>query len=69
MKRISKSQVTSLCAELGTELECFRTRKLEGPYPYVRLDGTFVKVRDNCRVVSQAIVIALAVTANGERAA
>jgi hypothetical protein len=37
------------------------------PYPYVWLDGTFVKVRDNGRVVSQAIVIAIGVTASGER--
>jgi len=67
MQGISKSQVSRLCAELDKEVERFRNRKLEGPYPYVWLDGTFVKVRDNGRVVSQAIVIAIAVTANGER--
>jgi putative transposase len=67
MQGISKSQVSRLCAELDTEVERFRTRKLIGPYPYVWLDGTFVKVRDNGRVVSQAIVIAIAVTATGER--
>jgi putative transposase len=67
MQGISKSQVSRLCAELDKEVERFRTRTLEGPYPYVWLDGTFVKVRDNGRVVSQAIVIAIAVTANGER--
>jgi transposase-like protein len=67
MQGISKSQVSRMCAELDTEVERFRTRKLEGPYPYVWLDGTFVKVRENGRVVSQAIVIAIAVTANGER--
>src|ERR671936_712351 len=67
MQGISKSQVSRLCAELDKEVERFRTRKLDGPYPYVWLDGTFVKVRDNGRVVSQAIVIAVAVTANGER--
>src|SRR5579872_7532087 len=67
MQGISKSQVSRLCAELDKEVERFRTRRLEGPYPYVWLDGTFVKVRDNGRVVSQAIVIAIAVTANGER--
>src|SRR5438270_4208888 len=67
MQGISKSQVSRLCAELDKEVDRFRTRKLEGPYPYVWLDGTFIKVRDNGRVVSQAIVIAIAVTANGER--
>jgi putative transposase len=67
MQGISKSQVSRMCAELDKEVERFRTRKLEGPYPYVWLDGTFVKVRDNGRVVSQAIVIAIAVTTSGER--
>jgi putative transposase len=67
MQGISKSQVSRMCAELDHEVERFRTRKLEGPYPYVWLDGTFVKVRDNGRVVSQAIVIAIGVTASGER--
>ncbi len=67
MQGISKSQVSRLCADLDTEVERFRNRKLEGPYPYVWLDGTFVKVRENGRVVSQAIVIAIAVTTSGER--
>ena len=67
MQGISKSQVSRLCADLDKEVERFRTRKLEGPYPYVWLDGTFVKVRENGRVVSQAIVIAIAVTTSGER--
>jgi transposase-like protein len=67
MQGISKSQVSRLCSELDKEVERFRTRRLEGPYPYVWLDATFVKVRENGRVVSQAIVIAIAVTANGER--
>ena len=67
MQGISKSQVSRMCAELDREVERFRTRKLEGPYPYVWLDGTFVKVRHNGRVVSQAIVIAIGVTASGER--
>jgi transposase-like protein len=67
MQGISKSQVSRLCGELDKEVERFRTRKLEGPYPYVWLDGTFVKVRENGRVVSQAIVIAIAVTTSGER--
>lgn len=67
MQGISKSQVSRLCAELDKEVERFRTRQLIGQYPYVWLDGTFVKVRDNGRVVSQAIVIAIGVTATGER--
>lgn len=67
MQGISKSQVSRLCAELDKEVERFRTRKLTGPYPYLWLDGTFVKVREDGRVVSQAIVIAIGVTSTGER--
>ena len=67
MQGISKSQVSRMCGELDKEVERFRTRKLAGPYPYVWLDGTFVKVRENGRVMSQAIVIAIGVTASGER--
>ena len=43
---ISKSQVSRLCQALDEEVERFRARPLEGPYPYVWLDATFVKVRD-----------------------
>jgi len=64
---ISKSQVSRMCQELDTEVERFRNRTLEGPYPYVYLDATFVKVRHEHRVVSQAVVIAIGVRASGER--
>ena len=64
---ISKSQVSRLCQDLDTEVERFRTRRLDGPYPYVWLDATFVKVREQGRVVSQAVVIAIGVRQSGER--
>jgi len=67
MSGISKSQVSRLCAELDAEVERFRQRRLDGPYPYVWLDATFVKVRSEGRVVSMAIVIAIGVRASGER--
>src|SRR5829696_9263775 len=67
MTGISKSQVSRLCAELDAEVERFRTRKLTGSYPYLWLDATFVKVRQERRVVSQAVVVAIAVTDAGER--
>jgi transposase-like protein len=67
LQGISKSQVSRLCQELDAEVERFRTRRLEGPYPYVWLDATFVKVREAGRVVSQAVVLAIGVTATGER--
>jgi transposase-like protein len=67
MTGISKSQVSRICSELDTEVERFRTRHLEGPYPYVWLDATFLKVRQAGKVVSMAVVIAIGVRASGER--
>jgi transposase-like protein len=67
MEGISKSQVSRLCAELDAEVERFRTRPLVAEYPYLWLDATFVKVRDEGRVVSQAVVVAVGVTADGAR--
>jgi len=67
MQGISKSQVSRLCASLDAEVQRFRNRRLEGTYPYVWLDATFVKVRENGRVVSTAVVIAIGVKDSGER--
>jgi putative transposase len=67
MEGISKSQVSRICAELDAEVERFRSRPLTEPYPYLWLDATFVKVREAGRVVSQAVVIAMGVTADGTR--
>jgi len=67
MSGISKSQVSRLCQALDTEVERFRTRKLDGPYPFCWLDATFVKVRQDHRVVSMAVVIAVAVNSDGQR--
>lgn len=67
MAGISKSQVSRLCQELDAEVERFRRRTLEGPYPYLWLDATFVKMRQQGRVISMAVVIAVGVNATGER--
>lgn len=67
MEGISKSQVSRLCAGLDAEVERLRTRPLATTYPYVWLDATFVKGREDGRVVSQAVVIAVGVTAEGVR--
>jgi putative transposase len=56
-----------LCATLDAEVERFRSRPLTGQYPYVWLDATYLKVRQNGRVVSMAVVIAIGVTAEGKR--
>jgi putative transposase len=68
MTGISKSQVSRLCEELDEEVGRFRGRPLEGPYPYVWLDATNVKARQDGRVVSVAVVIAVGVNGKtGER--
>jgi putative transposase len=68
MTGISKSRVSKLCEELDEEVERFRNRELEGPYPYVWLDATYVKARQDGRVGSTAVVIAVGVKGEtGER--
>ena len=65
---ISKSEVSRICADLDTEVAVFRDRDLTGMgYPYVFLDATFCKARVNHRVVSQAIIVAVGVAADGRR--
>ncbi len=68
MTGISKSQVSRLCEELDSEVARFKSRLLEGPYPYVWVDATYVKARQDGRVVSVAVVIAVGVNGkSGER--
>ena len=68
MEGISKSRVSELCEELDAEVERFRGRPLEGPYPYVWVDATYVKARQDGRVAATAVVIAVGVNAQtGER--
>jgi putative transposase len=65
---ISKSEVSRICADLDIEVGAFRDRSLaEQQFPYVFLDATYCKARVNHRVVSQAVVIATGVRADGWR--
>ena len=65
---ISKSEVSRICEDLDEEVAAFRGRSLKGDaYPYVFLDATYCKARVNRRVVSQAVVVATAVRADGHR--
>jgi putative transposase len=65
---ISKSEVSRICADLDQEVGAFRDRSLaEQHFPYVFLDATYCKARVNRRVVSQAVVIATGVRADGWR--
>jgi putative transposase len=65
---ISKSEVSRICAELDLEVAAFRDRSLaEQPFRYVFLDATYCKARVDHRVVSQAVVVATGVAADGRR--
>jgi putative transposase len=65
---ISKSEVSRICAGLDREVAAFRDRPLfHTPFPYVFLDATYCKARVNHRIVSQAVVIATGVSADGRR--
>jgi transposase-like protein len=65
--RISKSEVSRVCAGLDEQVDGFRNRPLEGRYPYLWLDAKVEKVRDGGRVVPKALVLAYAVHESGYR--
>jgi putative transposase len=65
--RISKSEVSRICAGLDEQVEAFRNRPLDGRYPYLWLDAKVEKVRDGGRVVPKALVLAYAVHESGYR--
>ena len=65
--RISRSEVSRVCALLDEQVEAFRNRPLEGRYPYVFVDAKVEKVRDGGRVVPKCVVVAHAVHETGRR--
>jgi len=64
---ISKSEVSRVCEDLDSVVSAFRNRPLEAAYPYLWLDATYLKVRENGRVLSMAMVVAVGVRESGER--
>jgi len=64
---IDKSRVSRICRELDGPIAAFRNRPLEASCPYLWLDATYMKVRQNHRIVSQALVIVIGVRETGER--
>jgi transposase-like protein len=67
MSGISKSQVSRLCEEIDTRVKAFLERPIEGDWPYLWIDATYVKVRQNGRIVSVAVIIAVGVNGDGRR--
>ena len=67
MTGISKSQVSRLCAEIDERVKAFLDRPIEGSWPYLWIDATYVKVRESGRIVSVAVIIAVGVNSDGRR--
>jgi transposase-like protein len=64
---MSKSQVSRLCGEIDERVNAFLTRPLEGTWPYLWLDATYLKVREGGRIISRAVIVAVAVNEDGKR--
>jgi transposase-like protein len=67
MSGISKSQVSRLCEEIDGRVKAFLERPIEGDWPYLWIDATYVKVRQTGRIVSVAVIVAVGVNADGRR--
>jgi transposase-like protein len=67
MSGISKSQVSRLCEEIDGRVNAFLGRPIEGDWPYLWIDATYIKVRQNGRIVSAAAIIAVGANADGRR--
>ena len=67
MSGVSKSQVSRLCEEIDERVKAFLERPIEGDWPYLWIDAIYVKVRQNGRIVSVAVIVAVGVNADGRR--
>jgi putative transposase len=67
MSGISKSQVSRLCEEIDERVHAFLDRPIEGDWPYLWIDATYVKVRQAGRIVSVAVIVAVGVNTDGKR--
>src|SRR6187401_850385 len=67
MSGISKSQVSRLCSEIDDKVKAFLNRPIEGDWPYLWIDATYVKVRQQGRIVSVAVIVAVGVNSDGRR--
>jgi putative transposase len=67
MSGVSKSQVSRLCGELDERVGAFLNRPIEGDWPCLWIDATYIKTREAGRIVSVAAIIAVGVNAEGDR--
>jgi len=64
---VSRSQVSRLCEEIDGKVKAFLDRPIEGDWPYLWIDATYVKQRDAGRIVSAAVIVAVGVNSDGRR--
>ena len=64
---ISKSQVSRLCGEIDERVQAFLARPIEGDWPYVWLDATYVKARRDGHIVSVAVIVVVGANTDGRR--
>ena len=67
MEGISKSQVSRLCSEIDERVQTFLNRPIEGEWPNIWLDATYVKARRDHRIVSVAVIVAVGGNSDGRR--
>ena len=67
MSGVFKSQVSRLCGELDVRVGAFLNRQIEGDWPYLWVDATYVKTREAGRIVSVAVILAVGVNTDGQR--
>lgn len=66
-QKISKSEVSNLCMKLDEAIEPFRNRKLSKEYPFVMVDATYLRVREEHTVVSKALMVAIGINLDGKK--
>ena len=64
----SKSTVSALCKKLDAEIMAFKSRPLNmNDAPFLMVDATYFKAREDHKIVSKAFLVALAITSDGSR--
>lgn len=64
---VSKSQVSRLIIEIDERVNAFLNRPIEGEWPYLWIDATYLKEREGGRIVSTAVIVAVGVNTLGKR--
>lgn len=66
-KKFSKSTISTLCKNLDPMVNAFRTRPLKSHYPFLMVDAIYAKVRENKRIQSRGLLIAIGINEEGHR--